>query len=152
MLICGQEFNFSALNAKDIERMDTAHQHMTAASAAEAKREKTGYADALRGQCRLVMGYLDELLGEGAAARLGLDGSDFNDCIRVTAAFREAIEAEKAAVASVTNVQPAPVNRAQRRAEHKHKHKPPVSHPAAQPDKAERRKQLLAELAALEND
>ena len=32
MLICGQEFNFSALNAKDIERMDTAQQHMTVAS------------------------------------------------------------------------------------------------------------------------
>jgi hypothetical protein len=140
MLICGQEFNFSALNAKDIERMDTAQQHMTAASAAEAKREKTGYADALRGQCRLVMEYLDELLGEGAAARLGLDGSDFNDCIRVTEEFKQAIQAEQ--------------NRAYRPgvAPKKAVAYPAAAKTAAQADKETRRKQLLRELAELEND
>ena len=138
MLICGQESNFSALNANDIERMDTAQQHMTAASAAEAEREKTGYADALRGQCRLVMAYLDELLGEGAAARLGLDGSDFNDCIRVTEEFKQAIQAEQNRVYS-------PGIAPKKAAAY------PAAKTAAQADRETRRKQLLRELAELEN-
>ena len=72
--------------------------------------------------------------------------------MQVASEFKAAIEAEKAAAKAAVTVPLAPQgNRAQRRAEKKHKHKPPVSYPAAQPDKAERRKQLLAELAALEN-
>ena len=61
-------------------------------------------------------------------------------------------EAEKAAAQAAVTVPLKPQgNRAQRRAENKHKHKPSAGYPAAQPDKAARRKQLLAELAALEN-
>lgn len=77
MIICGQEFEFSALNANDLDRMDAAQQHMQTASDRESKRAHTGTADILRGQCRLMMGYFDELLGEGASERLGLDGSNF---------------------------------------------------------------------------
>ena len=62
MIICGQEFEFSALNANDLDRMDAAQQHMQAASDRESKRSHTGTADILRGQCRLMMGYFDELL------------------------------------------------------------------------------------------
>lgn len=80
MIICGQEFEFSALNANDLDRMDAAQQHMQAASDRESKRAHTGTADILRGQCRLMMGYFDELLGEGASERLGLDGNNFGAC------------------------------------------------------------------------
>jgi len=82
MIICGQEFEFSALNANDLDRMDAAQQHMQAASDRESKRAHTGTADILRGQCRLMMGYFDELLGEGASERLGLDGNNFGACIK----------------------------------------------------------------------
>ena len=95
MIICGQEFEFSALNANDLDRMDAAQQHMQTASDRESKRAHTGTADILRGQCRLMMGYFDELLGEGASERLGLDGSNFGACVRVTNAIKEAIAAER---------------------------------------------------------
>ena len=91
MIICGQEFEFSALNANDLDRMDAAQQHMQAASDRESKRAHTGTADILRGQCRLMMGYFDELLGEGASERLGLDGNNFGACVRVTNAIKEEI-------------------------------------------------------------
>lgn len=138
MLICDQEFAFSTLNADDIDRMDAAQKHLETASAAEAERAKTtnaGYADALRGQCRLIIAYLDEVLGEGAAAKLGLTGSDLGACTAVVESFRQSIEAEKAAMPGL--------NRAQRRVL------------AKQPDatdKATRRRQLIAALAELDHD
>lgn len=113
MNICGQEFDFSALNANDLDRMDTAQQHMHAASDREKQRQHTGMADLLRGQCRLVMGYLDEVLGAGASERLGLDGSDFGACTRVMNDFKGAIIAEQATVRQAAAVL---MNREQRRA------------------------------------
>lgn len=128
MIICGQEFEFSALNANDLDRMDAAQQHMQTASDRESKRAHTGTADILRGQCRLMMGYFDELLGEGASERLGLDGDDFGACVRVTNAIKEAIAAEQVTVKQAAAV---PMNREQRRAQAKKgKHNPPVSYPA----------------------
>ena len=125
MVICGQEFEFSALNANDLDRMDAAQQHMQAASDRESKRAHTGPADILRGQCRLMMGYFDELLGEGASERLGLDGNDFGACVRVTNAIKEAIAAEQATVKQAAAM---PMNREQRRAAAKQQRKQkPVS-------------------------
>lgn len=118
MNICGQEFNFSALNANDLDRMDAAQQHMHAASDREKQCQHAGMADLLRGQCRLVMGYLDEVLGAGASERLGLDGSDFGACTRVMSDFKDAIIAEQAAVKQAAA---APMNREQRRAAAKQK-------------------------------
>ena len=65
MIICGQKFEFSALNANDLDRMDAAQQHMQAASDRESKRAHTGTADILRGQCRLMMGLLRRVAGRG---------------------------------------------------------------------------------------
>ena len=145
MVICGQEFDFSALNANDIERIETAQQHLEQADAIERKRPKSGKADILRGQCRLVMDYLDEILGAGASERLGLDGNDFGACQRVIGSFKQAIASESA---SALQPHDAAMNRAQRRAQNKKpKHK---AQAVEQTDKAARRKALLAELAALE--
>lgn len=158
MIICNQEFNFSALNADDIDRMEAASKQQISRAKAEAKRleqENASYSDILRSQCRVLMDYFDAVLGDGASQRLGLTGSDLGKCTQVATEFKAAIDAEKAAAKAAVTVPLEPRgNRAQRRSENKHehkKHKPPVSYPAAQPDKAERRKQLLAELAALEN-
>ena len=160
MVICGQEFSFSALNANDLERMDTAQKHLNAASDRESKHPHSGPADVLRGQCRLMMDYFDELLGKGASERLGLDGNDFGACARVVEAIKAGITAEQA---EMKQVAAAPTNREQRRAEKKYKR--PVSRSegfnpqvvtaakiSERADKAARRQQLLAELAALEND
>lgn len=118
MIICGQEFEFSALNANDLDRMDAAQQHLQAASDRESNRVHTGPADILRGQCRLMMGYFDELLGEGASERLGLDGNNFGACTRVMNDFKGAILAEQATVRQAAAV---PMNREQRRAAAKQK-------------------------------
>lgn len=128
MIICGQDFEFSVLNANDLERMEAAQKHMRRASETETRRPKKGYADALRGQCRLVMDYLDELLGDGASELLGLDGNDFGACTRVVEAFKQAIRAEQSAVQQAMAV---PQNRAQRRA--KAKHTQTIEYPRSKP-------------------
>lgn len=146
MIICNLEFEFSALNADDIDRMEAASKQQISRAKAEAKRleqENASYSDILRSQCRVLMDYFDAVLGDGASQRLGLTGSDLGKCTQVATEFKAAIEAEKAAVTVPLKPQG---NRAQRRAENKHRHKPSVGYPAAQPDKAARRKQLLAEL------
>ena len=115
------------------------------------------------------MDYLDEVLGEGASARLGLDGSNFNDCMKVSQAFAEAMAAEKQVVVDFVRPDPtpaqptaalisAPMNRAQRRAAAKAHPAKLAAYPAVsdfqkrEADKADRRKQLLTELAELDND
>lgn len=194
MILCGQSFDFSPLNAADLDRADAAYAAMQRASEAEHRRPYERLGDMLRGQCRLVMDYLDGVLGEGASVRLGLDGNDFAACQRVMTELENAMTA---ALRTPT----APQNRAQRRAQKKHgKAKPVIRYPqntpygvmnlpqpettviatqaadiavratdatcavnaadAARPaaarmvervDKAARREQLLAELAALDN-
>lgn len=118
MVICGQEFDFSALNANDIDRVETAQRHMEAASDREKQRQHTGIADVLRGQCRLLMNFLDEALGEGASERLGLDGNDFGACKHLMDEFTKAISAEQASMNLAAAV---PMNREQRRAAAKQK-------------------------------
>ena len=110
MIINGLDFPFSALNADDLDRLGTAQEHMKQADAIERHRAKTGLADAIRGQCRLVMGFLDELLGEGASARLGLTGSDFKACQQVVSEIHDRIAEEQA------ELKAQPTNREQRRA------------------------------------
>lgn len=162
MIINGLEFSFSALNADDLDRLEAAQEHMKQADATERRRAKTGIANAIRGQCRLVMGFLDELLGEGASARLGLTGSDFKACQQVISEIHDRIAEEQA------ELQAPPMNREQRRAAAKAQQRirtagrivsqQPVSFPKPQAaqmvervDKAARRKALLAELAALDD-
>lgn len=176
MIILDQEFNFSTLNAADVDRMLAATEKQKQRAAAEGGRytpEGSGYPDWLRFQCRLFMDYLDEVLGEGASARLGLDGNNFNDCMKVSQAFAEAMAAEKQGVVDFVRPDstpaqptaapipvpiPAPMNRAQRRAAAKAHPAKLAAYPAVsdfqkrEADKADRRKQLLAELAELDND
>lgn len=120
MIICGQEFAFSALNANDVERMEAAQKHQQAAAEAEQKRyteENVSYPGILRSQCRMMMSYLDEVLGEGASERLHLDGGDFGAVLKVCENFKQAIVAEKAAINGQlsASLEP-PRNRAERRA------------------------------------
>lgn len=159
MIIHNQEFDFNPLNANDVERMEQAQRQLerwNEAENARVQREHCGMAEQIRGQCRLMMRYLDAVLGAGASARLGLDGTDMNACTAVFGELADAIDAEfSGAKGKVTQ----PLNRAQRRAGKKKHHKPPVSYPqppAAQMvervDKAARRKALLAQLAALDDE
>ena len=113
MIICGQEFAFSALNANDVERMEAAQKHQQAAAEAEQKRyteECVSYPGILRSQCRMMMSYLDEVLGEGASERLHLDGGDFGAVLKVCESFKQAIAAEKAAINGQlsASLEPAP--------------------------------------------
>lgn len=164
MVICGQEFNFSVLNANDMDRFEDANERMQQAGRAEKERFNRGgvrLGDHMRAQARLVMACIDEILGAGASARLGLDENDAAPIYDVLDAINEACMAEKQRYTSRIP-KPQPMNREQRRAEKKHKHgqKPQaVSFPAQPPaarmvervDKAARRKALLAELAALDD-
>lgn len=159
MKIFEQEFDFSPLNANDIERMEQAKAQLDRETEAERQRlqrERVSYADGLRGQCRLLMHFLDGVLGDGASARLGLDGNDFGKALEVVVEMTRVVNEGRKKFA--LPAAPIPQNRAQRRQQKKH---PPRSRsegfaPAVQmvervDDKAARRAELLRELNALEH-
>lgn len=159
MKIFEQEFDFSPLNANDIERMEQAKAQLDRETEAERQRlqrERVSYADGLRGQCRLLMHFLDGVLGDGASARLGLDGNDLGKALEVVVEMTRVVNEGRKKFA--LPAAPIPQNRAQRRQQKKH---PPRSRsegvaPAVQmvervDDKAARRAELLRELNALEH-
>lgn len=159
MKIFEQEFDFSPLNANDIERMEQAKAQLDREAEAERQRlqrERVSYADGLRGQCRLLMHFLDGVLGDGASARLGLDGNDFGKALEVVVEMTRVVNEGRKKFA--LPAAPIPQNRAQRRQQQKH---PPRSRsegfgPAVQmvervDDKAARRAELLRQLNALEH-
>lgn len=164
MTINGIDFDFSTLNANDVDRMLAAQTRQQERARTEGSRytPESDYPAWLRFQCRIFMDYLDEVLGEGASEKLGLDGNNFNACLTVSKAFAKAMAAEKASAsalihpaeerAQVSAVQaiPAPMNREQRRAVAK-AHPAVVDFRAQEEAKAARRAQLKAELEALDN-
>ena len=164
MIINGIDFDFSTLNANDVDRMLAAQTRQQERARTEGSRytPESDYPAWLRFQCRIFMDYLDEVLGEGASEKLGLDGNNFNACLTVSKAFAKAMAAEKASAsalihpaeerAQVSAVQaiPAPMNREQRRAAAK-AHPAVVDFRAQEEAKAARRAQLKAELEALDN-
>lgn len=168
MIINGIEFDFSTLNANDVDRMLAAQTRQQERARTEGRyTPENDYPAWLRLQCRIFMDYLDEVLGDGASEKLGLDGSNFNACLTVSKAFAKAMAAEKASVnalihpaeeraqvsaAQVSAAQaiPAPMNREQRRAAVK-AHPAVVDFRAQEAAKAARRAQLKAELEALDN-
>ena len=164
MIINGIDFDFSTLNANDVDRMLAAQTRQQERARTEGSRytPENDYPAWLRFQCRIFMDYLDEVLGEGASEKLGLDGSNFNACLTVSNAFAEAMAAEKASVSalihpaeeraqvSAAQAIPAPMNREQRRAAAK-AHPAMVDFRAQEAAKAARRAQLEAELEALDN-
>ena len=174
MIINGIDFDFSTLNANDVDRMLAAQTRQQERARTEGSRytPENDYPAWLRFQCRIFMDYLDEVLGEGASEKLGLDGSNFNACLTVSKAFAEAMAAEKASASalihpaeeraqvsaaqvsaaqvSAAQAIPAPMNREQRRAAAK-AHPAVVDFRAQEAAKAARRAQLEAELEALDN-
>ncbi len=104
MIINGIEFDFSTLNANDVNRM-LAAQDPAAGTCSDGGQplhsRESDYPAWLRFQCRIFMDYLDEVLGEGASEKLGLDGSNFNACLTVSKVFAEAMAAEKASVSAL---------------------------------------------------
>ena len=132
MNICGQEFDFSLLNANDLDRLEDAIDEMTRDSEAETARcdrENVRLGNRLRAQARVSMRGLDKILGAGASARLGLTENDLGRIYDILDDLNRAAAAEKARYSRPAAV---PQNRAQRRAEKRQKdkkHKPPVSYP-----------------------
>lgn len=164
MTINGIDFDFSTLNANDVDRMLAAQTRQQERARTEGSRytPESDYPAWLRFQCRILMDYLDEVLGEGASEKLGLDGNNFNTCLTVSKAFAKAMATEKASVnallhpvegdvhASAAQAIPATMNREQRRAAVK-AYPAVVDFRAQEAAKAARRAQLKAELEALDN-
>lgn len=159
MKIFEQEFDFSPLNANDIERMEQAKAQLDCETEAERQRlqrERVSYADGLRGQCRLLMHFLDGVLGDGASARLGLDGNDLGKAMEVVVEMTRVVNEGRKKFA--LPAAPIPQNRAQRRQQKKHTPRsrsegfgPAVQMVERVDDKAARRAELLRELNALEH-
>lgn len=117
MLIHGQEFDFSLMNANDLDRLEDALDEMTRegeAETARCERENVRLGDRLRAQARISMRGLDKILGAGASARLGLNENDVSRLYDVLDEITQAAAAEKARYSRPAAV---PQNRAQRRAE-----------------------------------
>lgn len=162
MKIFEQEFDFSPLNANDVERMEQAKAQLDRETEAERQRlqrERVSYADGLRGQCRLLMHFLDGVLGDGASARLGLDGNDLGKAMEVVVEMTRVVnEGRKKFALPDGPAAPIPQNRAQRRQQKKHKPRsrsegfgPAVQMVERVDDKAARRAELLRQLNALEH-
>ena len=159
MEIFEQEFDFSPLNANDIERMEQAKAQLDCETEAERQRlqrERVSYADGLRGQCRLLMHFLDGVLGDGASARLGLDGNDLGKAMEFVVEMTRVVNEGRKKFA--LPAAPIPQNRAQRRQQKKHTPRsrsegfgPAVQMVERVDDKAARRAELLRELNALEH-
>ena len=168
MVICGQEFEFSLMNANDLDRFEDANERMQRRSAEEAEQFQRGgvrLGDHARAQAHIAMDCIDEILGAGSSDRLGLNENYMAPIYDVIEELGNAFAAEKQRYAA----KPAqPMNREQRRAEKKARQRTqtagrivsqqPVSFPKPQAaqmvervDKAARRKALLAELAALDD-
>nr|DAL81824.1 MAG TPA: hypothetical protein [Caudoviricetes sp.] len=140
MVICGQEFEFSLMNANDLDRFEDANERMQRRSAEEAEQFQRGgvrLGDHVRAQARIAMDCIDEILGAGVSARLGLDENNMAPIYDVIEELGNAFAAEKQRYAA----KPAqPMNREQRRAEQKARQRtrtagrivsqPPVSYPA----------------------
>lgn len=124
MKIFDKEFAFSCLNANDIERLEQAKKRLDQAEEAERQRvrENPGmsYAEGIRGQCRILEAFVDEVLGTGSAASLGLDGNDLGKALTVmTELTRAANQEKKQFDPSILAPQ---LNRAQRRKAKRRKH------------------------------
>ena len=114
MLIHGQEFDFSLLNANDLDRLEDALDEMTRegeAETARCERENVRLGDRLRAQARVSMRGLDKILGAGASARLGLNENDVSRLYDVLDEITQAAAAEKA---RYSRLAAAPQNRAQK--------------------------------------
>lgn len=160
MLIHGQEFDFSLLNANDLDRLEDALDEMTRegeAETARCERENVRLGDRLRAQARVSMRGLDQDLGRRGIRRLGLNENDVSRLYDVLDEITQAAAAEKARYsrpAAVPRTAPSAGLRSARRTSTSRRE---LSGPACRRqvvervDKATRRKQLLTELAALEN-
>lgn len=119
MVICGQEFEFSLMNANDLDRFEDANERMQRRSAEDAEQFQRGgirLGDHARAQARIAMDCIDEILGAGASDRLGLNENYMAPIYDVIEELGNAFAAEKQRYAA----KPAqPMNREQRRAEQK---------------------------------
>lgn len=122
MVICGQTFDFSPLNANDIERLETANEKMQRAGESELEQFRRGgvrICDHMRAQARLVMNCLDEVLGAGASDRLGLDENDTAPIYDAMNELFAAMDAEQKRYSDRIPKPQQPMNREQRRAQKK---------------------------------
>ena len=121
MVICGQNFDFSVLNANDPDRFEDAQEKMQARNAAQTERFHRGgirLGDHVRAQTRIAMDCIDTILGAGASARLGLDENNMAPVYDVLEELGNAFAAEKQ---RYTARAAHPMNREQRRAVAKQK-------------------------------
>ena len=119
MVICGQEFEFSLMNANDLDRFEDANERMQRRSAEEAEQFQRGgvrLGDHARAQARIAMDCIDEILGAGASARLGLNENYMAPIYDVIEELGNAFAAEKQRYAARAA---QPMNREQRRAQKK---------------------------------
>nr|DAQ63709.1 MAG TPA: hypothetical protein [Caudoviricetes sp.] len=98
MVICGQEFEFSLMNANDLDRFEDANERMQRRSAEESEQFRRGgvrLGDHARAQARIAMDCIDEILGAGASGRLGLDENFMAPIYDVIEELGDAFAAEK---------------------------------------------------------
>ena len=121
MVICGQEFEFSLMNANDLDRFEDANERMQRRSAEESEQFRRGgvrLGDHARAQARIAMDCIDEILGAGASDRLGLNENYMAPIYDVIEELGNAFAAEKQ---RYTARAAQPMNREQRRAVAKQK-------------------------------
>ena len=116
MVICGQEFEFSLMNANDLDRFEDANERMQRRSAEESEQFRRGsirLGDHARAQARIAMDCIDEILGAGSSDRLGLNENYMAPIYDVIEELGNAFSAEKQRYAAKQQRKQKPVSRSE---------------------------------------
>lgn len=116
MKVRGIEFEFNPLNASHLERMAQAQEAYMARDKeirAADKPDLRSRIATVRAQCRNIVDFVDNMLGEGASAKLEMDPDDLGDCLSVLE------DVTKSSMDTKRQAESAAKNRAQRRAKKK---------------------------------
>lgn len=109
----GAEYVFDVSDAEDSERMDVAVKNM---ANNEKTMDKVGTnAEIIRGQCKVIKSFFDDIFGEGAGVALCTEKSNLTVHYNAYDAFLDFVRVQKDALLSRGNSYKKYSNRQQRR-------------------------------------
>lgn len=122
----GLNLNFDPLNATDLDRMQRTMDALREWSAAEQTRiantPGVSPGDVIRGQCKLVRRFIDEVFGEGASDQLGIPGDNLRTAQTIIQDLTRVVR-EQAKPAPLLGVTPANKPKQGQNPGYKHQHK-----------------------------
>lgn len=117
----GAEYEFDIRDADDSERFENAIEKMKSVEKGLSKIGKG--SEIIRGQCKMLKDFFDDVLGNGAGAALCTEKDNLSLCYQAYELFLEMVRAQKEDIIKAKNTFLKYSNREQRRAAEKSKKK-----------------------------